>query len=97
MLQYTDVTIACESRNPSRANGFKKFQLFKAHKLLLCVSSPVFDEMLADNPSSHPIIMIKEAKAEEIEAILKFIYTGQVSLCNSNGVLSFIENASLGT
>jgi hypothetical protein len=34
--------------------------------------------MLADNPCSHPIIMIREAKAEEIEGILKFIYTGEV-------------------
>jgi hypothetical protein len=34
--------------------------------------------MLADNPSSHPIIMIREAKADEMEGILKFIYTGQV-------------------
>ena len=34
--------------------------------------------MLAENPSTHPVIMLKEAKAEEIEGILRFIYTGEV-------------------
>ena len=80
--QFTDVTIACENRNMTRANGFKRFRLFKAHRILLCVSSPYFREMLADNPSTHPIIMIREAQAEEIDGILKFIYTGQVRKVN---------------
>jgi hypothetical protein len=74
------MTIACENRNPSKVAGFKRFRLFKAHKLLLCVASPYFKEMLDENPCPHPIVMIREAQADDIEAILKFIYTGQVQV-----------------
>ena len=77
------MTIACENRTSNKSVvGFKKFRLFKVHKLLLCISSPYFKEMLADNPCPHPIVMIREAQAEDIEAILKFIYTGQVGFSN---------------
>ncbi len=84
LFQFTDVTIAVENRNATTANGFKKFQLFKAHKILLCISSPFFNEMLADNPSTNPIIMIRDANAEDIEGILKFIYAGQVHIQQEN-------------
>jgi BTB/POZ domain len=40
--------------------------------------------MLADNPSTNPIIMIRDANAEDIEGILKFIYAGQVHIQQEN-------------
>ena len=60
--------------------------MFKAHKLLLSVSSPYFREIFMDNPCTHPVVMIRETKAEELEAILQFIYAGQV--CTAQILLS---------
>ena len=39
-FQYTDVTLACENREVSKVTGFKKFRLFKAHKLLVTIYQP---------------------------------------------------------
>ena len=73
------MTLACETVRATPGNGFQKFRQFKAHKLLLSISSPYFNEILVDNPCEHPVVMIRETKAEELEAILEFIYTGQVT------------------
>jgi hypothetical protein len=84
--QYADVTIACEDRSKPKA----KLVQLKAHKLLLCVSSPYFSEMLAETTNPHPIIMVREVEAADIECILKFIYTGQVGQRPVYGVFTQI-------
>jgi hypothetical protein len=46
--------------------------------------------MLIDNPNSHPVLMLRKVYADEMEAILEFIYNGQAHIQENklNGFLS---------
>ena len=44
---------------------------------LQSIASPYFKEMFVGNPAPHPVIMLRQTYAEELEAILQFIYNGQ--------------------
>ena len=57
-------------------------QLIKAHRNILSTCSPVFKSILQmEGQNNHPVIYLKGIKYSEIEAILKFIYTGETK-CN---------------
>ena len=65
---FVDVTISCHGRQ------------FKAHKMILSACSPYFRKLLLENPCSHPIIILREARANDLEAMLDFIYNGEVNV-----------------
>ena len=44
---------------------------------LQSIASPYFKEMFVGNPAPNPVIMLRQTYAEEVEAILQFIYNGQ--------------------
>jgi hypothetical protein len=44
------------------------------------IASPYFKEMFIDNPSPNPIIMLRHTYAEELEAILEFVYNGETQI-----------------
>ena len=67
--EFTDVTLVTEDKKH-----------FKAHKVVLSASSPVFKEIIKDNLSSSPLIYLRGIQSHEIEAILEFIYLGQAAL-----------------
>nr|XP_003708492.2 PREDICTED: protein tramtrack, beta isoform-like isoform X1 [Megachile rotundata] len=63
-----DVTLAVEG------------QLLQAHKLVLSVCSPYFKNIFKENPCQHPVIILKDMKYTEIEALLKFMYQGEINV-----------------
>ena len=64
-----DVTLVCED---------KKY--FKAHKIILSACSPVFKSIINNMPEKNPVIFLRGIHAQEIEAILQFIYLGQATV-----------------
>ncbi|ALC42228.1 lolal [Drosophila busckii] len=62
------VTLACEG------------QTCKAHKMVLSACSPYFKALLEENPSKHPIIILKDVSYIHLQAILEFMYAGEVNV-----------------
>ena len=54
---------------------------FKAHKVVLCASSPIFRSIIIDSSLSNtnPILYLRGIQSHEIESILQFIYLGQTT------------------
>ena len=65
---FTDVTIISEDQ-----------EQFRAHKMVLSASSPVFRNIINCLPAKDPVIYLKGVKQEEMKSILEFIYVGQAS------------------
>ena len=79
--ELTDVLIKCQNKS------------FKAHKVILSASSPVFRAMFqADmKESSSQEVVIKDIEPDIVEEMLKFIYT--CSCCvEENSDLDFVSN-----
>jgi len=65
---FLDVTLACDG------------QTCKAHKMVLSACSPYFKTLLEENPSKHPIIILKDVPFGHLQAILEFMYAGEVNV-----------------
>ncbi|GJQ76741.1 hypothetical protein Trydic_g15584 [Trypoxylus dichotomus] len=65
---FQNVTLACEG------------QTCKAHKMVLSACSPYFKSLLEENPSKHPIIILKDVAYSHLQAILEFMYAGEVNV-----------------
>ena len=65
---YTDVTLA--------AGG----KYFSAHKLVLSTCSDFFEEIFEKTPCKHPVIVLKDIDAQNMESLLSYIYCGEVRL-----------------
>ena len=65
---FTDVTLACED------------QSFKAHKVILSASSPFFSKLLKAHPHPQPLIYMRGVKAEDLMAMVDFIYLGEANI-----------------
>ena len=77
---FADVTLVC-------AEG-----QVEAHKVILAASSPFFKKILKQSPHSHPLIYLKGIKLSDVEALLKFIYHGEVNVEEAN-LDTFLEVA----
>jgi hypothetical protein len=44
------------------------------------IASPYFKDLFVDNPSPHPVIMLRHTYAEDLESILEFIYQGEAQV-----------------
>ena len=51
-----------------------------AHKLVLSSASPVFQDLLKNNPHPSPLIYMRGIKTEVLQAIVDFVYCGQASV-----------------
>ena len=72
-------------------------QQMAAHKVVLSSSSPVFRQLLRSNKHSHPMLYIRGAKSLELENVLDFIYSGEVSIAQEHlsGFLEIAEELKL--
>ena len=80
---FTDVTLVCEDGNNQ----------IGAHKLILASASPIFSNLLRNNPHPHPLIYMKGLRSEELMAIVDFLYCGQTNVAQRN-LASFLALAS---
>ena len=65
---FSDVTLACQD------------QQFKAHKVVLAARSPFFEQVLKNHQHPNPLIFLKGVEVKHMEALLDFVYCGEVSL-----------------
>ncbi|KAJ9594963.1 hypothetical protein L9F63_013747 [Diploptera punctata] len=65
---FVDITLACEG------------QMIKCHKVVLSACSNYFEKLLVQNPCQHPIIFMKDMKHWEIQALVDFMYKGEVNV-----------------
>ncbi|XP_037954148.1 hybrid signal transduction histidine kinase A isoform X2 [Teleopsis dalmanni] len=63
-----DVTLACDGK------------LLHAHKIVLAICSPYFQEIFATNPCKHPIIILKDVTFNIMCELLEFMYQGVVNV-----------------
>ncbi|XP_023309249.2 longitudinals lacking protein, isoforms H/M/V isoform X3 [Lucilia cuprina] len=63
-----DVTLACDGK------------LLQAHKIVLAICSPYFQEIFISNPCKHPIIILKDVSYNIMCELLEFMYQGVVNV-----------------
>lgn len=66
---FTDVTLACEGGS-----------VIKCHKMVLAACSSYFQNLFSDLSCSHPVVVLKDIRYSEIQAILEYMYKGEVSI-----------------
>ncbi|KAG0715087.1 Longitudinals lacking protein, isoform G [Chionoecetes opilio] len=66
--RYTDVTLACEGK------------FYPVHKLVLSTCSEYFENVFEHTPCKHPVVVLKDIKCADIEALLSYMYDGVVSV-----------------
>ena len=66
--EFADLTLVSDDR-----------KYFKAHKIVLCASSPVLKNIIHDNPSSSPLLYLRGVHSQEVESILQFVYLGKAT------------------
>ncbi|XP_077297625.1 uncharacterized protein LOC143919269 isoform X10 [Arctopsyche grandis] len=75
-----DVTLAAEGR------------MLQAHKIVLSVCSPYFQDLFKMNPTQHPIVFLKDVSYTVLKDLLQFMYQGEVNV-KQEELASFISTA----
>ena len=70
---FADVTLACEDGRQ-----------IEAHRIILSASSPLMKNMLKLNKHSHPLILMRGLKYEDLLALVDFFYYGEVNISEDN-------------
>jgi len=79
---FFDCTLSCGSRQ------------IQAHKLILSACSPFFRSVLRQNPHQHPLLYLKGVEFIDLQAILNFMYHGEVNVAQEelNSFLTVAED-----
>jgi len=78
---FSDVTIVCETD-----------KLIKAHKVVLSYGSPFFERILRKNVHPNPMIYLMGLKQCDLDALVKFLYYGEVNV-SAHNLESFLRAA----
>merc|ERR1712217_766978 len=78
---FFDITLSC---------GDEQIQ---AHKLILSACSPFFRNILKKNVHQHPLLYLKGVKFRDLQAVLDFMYHGEVNVAQEelNSFLAVAE------
>ncbi|ALC42821.1 CG16778 [Drosophila busckii] len=63
-----DVTLVCAETS------------IRAHKMVLSACSPFFQRVFAETPCKHPVIVLKDFRGWVVQAIVDFMYRGEISV-----------------
>lgn len=63
-----DVTLVCAETS------------IRAHKVVLSACSPFFQNVFAENPCKHPVIVLKDFPGWVVQAVVDFMYRGEISV-----------------
>ena len=69
---FTDLTLVCADKQ------------VEVHKVVLASSSNFFRRIMKDIKHSHPLIYLSGIKFKDLDAVLSFIYLGQVNLAQED-------------
>jgi len=85
--EFFDVTLSCD-------HGKSEIQ---AHKVILAACSPFFHRVLARNPHQNPLIYLKGVDYENLEAVINFMYQGEVNVAQEdlNGFLGVAQELAV--
>ncbi|KAL0108855.1 hypothetical protein PUN28_014166 [Cardiocondyla obscurior] len=64
--QFVDVTLACDGGS------------IKCHKVVLSACSDYLERLLLEIPCTHPVIFLRDMKMWELQALVEFMYRGEV-------------------
>ena len=80
--EFFDVTLACDDEQ------------IQSHKMILSACSPFFRNILRRNPHQHPLLYLKGVKYTDLQAVLNFMYHGEVSIAQEelNSFLAVAED-----
>ena len=70
---FTDLTLVCADH-----------QQVEVHKVVMASNSHFFKKVLKNIKHNHPLVYLKGIKIADMEALLSFMYQGQVSLAEEN-------------
>ena len=76
----TDVTLACGGR------------VFETHKIMLCVCSAFFRQVLTRQTDKHPIVFLKDIRPKHLEQLLQYMYNGEINVLQVRFRLSLLES-----
>ena len=79
--EFTDITLVSEDKKH-----------FKAHKIVLSASSPVFESIISDSTLSSLNIYFQGIQSLVLESILQFIYLGETKVYQ-DGITEFLTFA----
>jgi len=79
---FFDATLACDDEQ------------IQAHKLIISACSPFFRNVLRRNPHQNPLIYLKGVRFTDLQAILNFMYHGEVNVAQEdlNSFLAVAED-----
>lgn len=77
---FIDATLACGGK------------LYPAHKFVLSTCSDYFKKMFTNIPNKHPVVFLKDVLCKDLEALLDFMYNGEVNVPQSS-LSSLIKTA----
>jgi len=79
---FFDVTLVCDEEQ------------FQAHKVILSACSSFFRKVLRRNPHQHPLLYLKSVKHSDLQAVLSFMYNGEVNVAQEelNSFLAVAED-----
>ena len=79
---FFDVTLACEDEE------------IQAHKVILSACSPFFLKLFRRHPHQHPLLYLKNVKYGDLQAVLNFMYHGEVNVAQEelNSFLTVAED-----
>lgn len=63
-----DVTLVCSESS------------IRAHKVVLSACSPFFERVFSETPCKHPVIVLKDFRGWVVQAIVDFMYRGEISV-----------------
>ncbi|XP_069699842.1 transcriptional regulator Kaiso-like isoform X2 [Periplaneta americana] len=75
-----DVTLACDGRS------------LRAHRAILSACSSYFQELFQQSSHPHPIVILKDVRFDELKALVKFMYHGEVTM-NNDSLPGFLKTA----
>ena len=81
--KYSDVTLISEDK-----------EQYKAHKVVLSACSPFFDSIISGIVHNNPVIYLRGVKAEDLDPILQFMYSGEAVVSQSR-INDFLQTANI--
>ncbi|KAK3861068.1 hypothetical protein Pcinc_032926 [Petrolisthes cinctipes] len=70
--KYSDVTLACAGK------------FYSVHKFVLSTCSDYFLDIVENTPCTHPTIVLKDIRPQDLEALLNYMYLGEVNVLQTD-------------